>query len=76
MIINSKDIDYQDYTYTIDLSNAGGLIVERRFALKGAETVSIRVRIDSKENSDLAKINTASIQRAIEILQSFLPKEA
>lgn len=62
------------YAYTIDLGKSGDLIVDRSFALKNGETVAIHVKLERRKNSDLRSIHINSIERAIEILQSYLPK--
>ncbi|MBJ9669026.1 hypothetical protein I5693_15870 [Burkholderia cenocepacia] len=76
MTISNDEINFKDYAYKIDLATQGGLSVMRTIALKNGESVSLNVKVDSKENSDLKAINENSIRRAIEILQAFLPKEA
>ncbi|WP_155634456.1 hypothetical protein [Burkholderia stagnalis] len=75
MTITSENKNFDAYSYKIDLGGPGGLAVDRNFALKNGETVAIRVKLKSEENDDLRAINVNSIHRAIEILQSFLPKE-
>ncbi|WP_322067507.1 hypothetical protein [Burkholderia cenocepacia] len=74
MAITNENINFKDYAYRVDLANSGALIVDRHFALKTGETVSIHVSITSEEGSDLKAINENSIRRAIEILQAWLPK--
>lgn len=75
MNITQENKNFDAYAYTIDLGNPGGLVIDRNFALKNGETVTIHVKVAGEENSDLRAVNVNSIQRAIEILQSFLPKE-
>ncbi|KVQ12447.1 hypothetical protein [Burkholderia ubonensis] len=75
MTITSENQNFDAYSYKIDLGGSGNLVVDRNFALKNGETVAIRVKLNTKENADLRAINVNSIHRAIEILQSFLPKE-
>lgn len=64
------------YAYTIDLGKSDGPIVDRSFALKNGETVTIRVKLDREKNNDLRSLHINSIERAIEILRSYLPKES
>lgn len=67
---------HDGYTYTIDLGKSEGPVVDRGFVLKNGETVTIHVKLDRETNRDLRALHVNSIERAIEILRSYLPKES